>query len=72
MAKNDSSTVKKLYRKKERKLLGVCAGLGDYFGVDVTIIRLIWVVVSAVSGFVPGIVAYVVVSLVMPEESRAT
>lgn len=68
MAKNDSSTVKKLYRKKERKLLGVCAGLGEYFGVDVTIIRLIWVVVSAVSGFVPGIVAYVVVALVMPEE----
>lgn len=68
MAKNDSSTVKKLYRKKDKKLLGVCAGLGEYFGVDVTIIRLIWVVVSAVSGFVPGIVAYVVVALVMPEE----
>lgn len=68
MSKKDSSTVKKLYRKKDKKLLGVCAGLGDYFGVDVTIIRLIWVVISVVSGFVPGIVAYVVVALVVPEE----
>lgn len=68
MAKKESSTTKKLYRKKDKKLLGVCAGLGDYFSVDVTIIRLIWVVVSAISGFVPGIVAYVVVALVMPEE----
>lgn len=68
MSKKDSSTVKKLYRKKDKKLLGVCAGLADYFGVDVTIIRLIWVVISVVSGFVPGIIAYVVVALVVPEE----
>ena len=38
---------KKLYRSQEDKfLLGVCGGIGEYFGIDPTIIRLLWVLLA--------------------------
>jgi phage shock protein PspC (stress-responsive transcriptional regulator) len=45
----------------------VCGGLGDYFNVDPTIIRLIFII--AVFGFGTGILVYLVLALIMPEES---
>lgn len=60
---------KKLYRsRKDRMLSGVCGGLGDYFGIDVTIIRLLWALITFVSAGFPGIVAYVVAVFIIPEE----
>jgi phage shock protein C len=58
---------KRLTRSKESKVLGVCSGIADYFDIDVTLVRLGWIVVTVFTGFVPGIVAYVVAALVMPE-----
>ena len=59
---------KKLYRStRHRMLLGVCGGLGEYFGVDPTIIRLVWVVVSIVTGIFAGIVVYLIAAVVIPE-----
>ncbi len=56
---------KKLYRnKQEGKIFGVCAGLADYFGIDVTLIRLILVVL--VLGFGFGLLAYFVAALIIP------
>jgi len=50
-----------------RKLGGVCGGLGEYFGVDPTAVRLLWVVMSIVPGvIVGGIAAYLLAWLVMP------
>ncbi len=50
-----------------RKIGGVCGGLGEYFGVDPTAIRLLWVVLSIVPGvIVGGIAAYLLAWLVMP------
>ena len=58
---------KKLYRsKKDQKLCGVCAGLANYFGIDPTIVRLIWALAVFVGGF--GVVGYIVCALVIPEE----
>ena len=54
--------------KSEGKIAGVCAGLAEYFGVDVTLVRVLWVVFSVVPGaIVGGLLAYVLAWLVMPE-----
>lgn len=52
----------------EGKVAGVCAGIADYLGVDVTLIRAVWLILSIVPGaVVGGIAAYVLAWLVMPE-----
>lgn len=52
--------------RKGRMLAGVCAGLADYLGVDVTLIRVIVAVLSVFGG--TGLIAYVIAWLLMPEE----
>jgi len=60
---------KRLVRPRaERKIAGVCAGLAEYFDLDVTLVRVLWLVVTFFSGIIPGIVGYVVAWIVMPEE----
>ena len=56
--------MKRLYKSNNRMLCGVCAGIAEYFGIDPTIVRLIWAAL-ALSG--PGILLYIVAALVMPE-----
>jgi phage shock protein C len=51
---------------RDKKIAGVCAGVAHYFGVDVTLVRLIWVVLV----FIPpsiGLIAYIVAWIVMPK-----
>jgi len=56
-----------LYRsKKDRLIAGVCGGIGEYLGVDPTIIRLLWVAFSILYGF--GILFYIAAWLIIPEE----
>ena len=56
----------KLYRvMKGKQLCGVCTGLAQYFRLDVTIVRLAAVLLAL---FGPGVVAYIVCALVIPEE----
>ena len=56
---------KKLVRK-DKKIFGVCGGLGDYFGIDPTIVRVLFLV--ALLGFGSGLLLYIILALVMPEE----
>ena len=57
--------VKRLYRSKTNKVIaGVCGGLGDYFGVDPVLFRLLWVLLMFGYGF--GILAYLVAWLIIP------
>ena len=53
-----------------RMATGVCAGLGDYLGVDPNIVRLIWAVATLISAGA-GAVAYLVAWLVIPEEGQS-
>jgi phage shock protein PspC (stress-responsive transcriptional regulator) len=53
-------------RTDDRLIAGVCSGIADYTGVDVTVVRLA-AVVGAVLGFGSLIVAYVIAWLLMPE-----
>jgi phage shock protein C len=61
---------KRLYRsRQDRMLAGVCAGLGAYLGVDPTIVRILWVILSIFPGsLIGGVIAYVVLALIIPEE----
>jgi phage shock protein PspC (stress-responsive transcriptional regulator) len=52
--------------RKGRKIAGVCMGFAEYFDVDVTLVRVVWVVCSVFAAF--GIVAYAAAWIVMPEE----
>ncbi|MGN0136877.1 PspC domain-containing protein [Anaerotignum sp.] len=59
---------KKLYRSKNNmKISGVCGGIAEYFGVDATIIRLVWVLGTLLNLFI-GIVAYVACVFIIPED----
>lgn len=58
---------KKLYRVEEGKMLcGVCGGIAKYFGVDPTIVRLIWAAFSLAGGC--GVLAYIVAALIIPKD----
>jgi len=58
---------KKLYKSNTNKTLdGVCAGIGEYFGVDPTVIRLAWVVFSLLGG--SGILAYIICAIIIPRK----
>ena len=58
---------KKLYRSTSNRVIaGVCGGLGEYFGVDPVIIRLIWVLTVFFGG--TGLVAYLIAWLIIPEK----
>lgn len=50
---------------KDRKIAGVCGGLAEYFGMDSTIIRVIWVIFTLMGG--SGILAYIIAMILMPE-----
>ena len=60
---------KKLYKcRREGKIDGVCAGVAKFFGIDVTLVRLIWMCSILFGG--TGIVLYIVCMIVMPREPR--
>ena len=51
----------------EGKIAGVCAGLAAYFDVDITVVRLVWVILSIVPGvFIGGLVAYIAAWILAP------
>ena len=56
----------KLYRSDTDKMIcGVCGGLGEYFNVDSTIIRLVWAIFTCMG---PGILAYIVAAIIIPRQ----
>lgn len=58
-----------LYRsRRHRMLAGVCGGLADWLGWNVTLVRLLYVFVSVISVAFPGILAYVILWIFMPQE----
>lgn len=61
--------IKRLTRSQSgRQIAGVCAGIADYFDVDVALVRLAWVILSIVPGaIVGGVIAYLGAWIVMPE-----
>lgn len=59
---------RKLYLSdKDRKIAGVCGGLADYFGIDSTIVRILWALAVMVS-YGTGFILYLVFWLIVPRE----
>ena len=56
---------KRLYKSNDKKICGVCAGFADYFDIDPTVVRLLWVIFTLAGG--SGILAYIVAAIVMDE-----
>ena len=57
---------KKLYKKtSEKKICGVCAGLAEYLNIDVTLVRLLMVLLGLTS---IGVIFYIIAAVVMPEK----
>ena len=59
---------RKLYKSsKNKKLAGVCGGLAEYLNIDVTVVRLIWTILSLFYG--SGIIIYIICALVIPDDN---
>ncbi|MBQ2698953.1 MAG: PspC domain-containing protein [Firmicutes bacterium] len=58
---------KRLYRSDNRMLLGVCGGIAEYFGIDPTIVRLLWVLLTFI-GF-SGLIIYIIAAFIMPAKN---
>ncbi len=60
---------KRLYKSStDKKLDGVCAGIAEYCNIDPTLVRLGYAAVTIFSAFVPGVIAYLVASMIMPRK----
>jgi len=65
-----TSAPRRLFRLPARgKLAGVCAGLADYLDTDVTLVRLVWVILSVPGMLIGGLIAYLAAWIVIPEST---
>ncbi|ALO14577.1 PspC domain-containing protein [Salinivirga cyanobacteriivorans] len=63
-------TTRRLYRSKDQMIAGVCAGIAEYFGWDKGVVRLVYLILSVFSVAFPGILVYIVLWIVMPEDKN--
>ena len=60
---------KRLYRSRtDRQLTGVLGGVSEYLGLDPSLVRIVYVIVTILTGFVPGIFLYIIMAFVVPVE----
>jgi len=52
----------------DRKIAGVCSGLAEHLELDTSLVRILWVFLTLASGFFPGLIAYVLAWIIIPEE----
>lgn len=61
--------MKKLYLSKtDKKLGGVCGGLGETYGIDATLIRLAWVFIGLATAGLPALITYIVAWIIIPQK----
>jgi len=58
---------KKLYRSDNKMIAGVCAGIAEYFNIDPTIVRIIFVLLLLPGGL-PGFIPYILLWIVIPNK----
>lgn len=60
--------MKQLYLSQtDKKVSGVCGGIADYFGIDSTVVRLAWILLTVVTGIFPGVIAYLIAAVIIPK-----
>lgn len=62
--------MKKLYRSPNRIIAGVCGGIADYFDVDPTLIRVIYMILSIFSAAFPGFLLYIILMIMIPNYNK--
>jgi phage shock protein C len=60
---------KKLLRSNNRIIAGVCAGIAEWLGWDITLVRILYLVISILSAAFPGILVYIILWIVMPKQT---
>lgn len=58
----------RLTRSKNKMIAGVCAGIGEWLGWDPTLIRILYVILSVLSIGFPGILVYIILWVIMPDD----
>lgn len=61
---------KRLYKSADKKVCGVCGGIAEYFGIDPTIVRLVYVLLVLFTGI--GILPYIIAAIVMEDSPENT
>lgn len=61
---------KKLTKSYNRMIAGVCGGIAEYFDVDATVIRVAYVLLSVCTAAFPGLLVYLLLCLIMPNEGQ--
>ena len=64
--------MKKLYTSNDKKISGVCGGIGEFYDVDPSLVRLAWIVITILTSIVPGIIAYIVAAIIIPQNPNYT
>lgn len=60
---------KKLHRSKAKKMIaGVCGGLAEYFDIDTSLVRLIFVAISLITAVIPMVIFYIIAWIIIPVE----
>ncbi|MBP5594410.1 MAG: PspC domain-containing protein [Pseudobutyrivibrio sp.] len=60
---------KRLYKSSNKKICGVCGGIGEYLNVDPTFIRILWILFACAAGC--GILAYILAAIIMDDNPNA-
>lgn len=61
--------VRRLYKSSTDKVLaGVCGGIAEYANMDSTLVRVIAVLITVFTGFFPGLIAYIIMAIIMPQK----
>ncbi len=62
---------KKLYRSRKNSMIaGVCGGLAEYLGMDPTMMRMLYIIISLLSAAFPGVIVYIIAMFIVPLEDR--
>ena len=64
----NNMAAKRLTRSNEKMIAGVLSGIADYINIDPSIIRILYVVLSIASIGFPGLIAYLIMWVIIPEE----
>ena len=65
--------IKQLYRSKENvKIWGIIGGIGEYFEIDPTILRLGFIILTIATGVFPCIIAYIIAHFIIPKRTATT
>lgn len=65
----EETTMKKLHRSMNNKMVaGVCGGIGEYFDIDPTLVRLGFVALSFLAG--GGLLVYILAAIIIPKEGN--